>query len=68
MALFRTLKFCVVTSPVFRLFLICNHTTPQLGSEICNKTTIVNFTSTFEGLEDQLLGVIIRLVCLNWLE
>lgn len=46
----------------FRLFLICNNSAPQLGSELCNKTTVVNFTSTFEGLEDQLLAVIIRLI------
>lgn len=56
-------RYCVVTGHIVRLFLICNNTTPQLGSEICNKTTVVNFTSTFEGLEDQLLAVLIRLVC-----
>ena len=47
---------------ICRLFLVCPKANVMLSSEVCNKTTVVNFASTSVGLQDQLLSLLIKLV------
>lgn len=51
-----------------RLFLVCQKANAVLTSEVCNKTTVVNFASTSEGLQDQLLSLVIKLVSYMYTE
>jgi dynein heavy chain len=46
-------------SPQFRLYLCSSLANPQFAPELCSLVTIVNFTVTFEGLEEQLLSAIV---------
>ena len=46
-------------SPQFHLYLCSNLANPQFAPELCSLVTIVNFTVTFEGLEEQLLSAIV---------
>ena len=41
---------------LFKLFMTSKMPNPHYLPEVAIKTTIINFTVTMEGLEDQLLG------------
>lgn len=43
---------------MFRLYLISNFNKPQYSADVFNKVTIINFSLTEEGLEDQLLKTV----------
>lgn len=43
----------------FVLFLSTKFANPSYSPEVSAKTSIINFTVTYEGLEDQLLGLVI---------
>merc|ERR1740130_2085595 len=44
----------------FRFYLTTKLPNPHYLPEVCIKVTIINFTVTLEGLEDQLLGLVVR--------
>lgn len=39
---------------------MCPHSSRSLCKQVCTKTTIVNFAVKEQGLEDQLLGIVVR--------
>ncbi|XP_028393421.1 dynein heavy chain 6, axonemal-like isoform X2 [Dendronephthya gigantea] len=43
----------------FKLFLATSLVNPQFFSEVFNQVTVINFTVTFEGLQDQLLSKVV---------
>uniref|UniRef100_A0A1B0CUL2 Dyneins heavy chain n=2 Tax=Lutzomyia longipalpis TaxID=7200 RepID=A0A1B0CUL2_LUTLO len=43
----------------FRLYLTSNSRNPHYLPEVVNKVTIINFSLTLQGLEDQLLGIVV---------
>lgn len=43
----------------FRLYMTTKMPNPHYPPEICIKVTLINFTVTFEGLEEQLLGDVV---------
>ena len=43
----------------FRMFLFCRLANPAFSPELSAKTTIIDFTVTQKGLEQQLLGKVI---------
>ncbi|KAI9141400.1 dynein heavy chain and region D6 of dynein motor-domain-containing protein [Paraphysoderma sedebokerense] len=47
-------------NPNFRLYLITKLSNPHYSPEIAGKATIVNFALKEKGLEDQLLGMVVR--------
>ncbi len=47
-------------SPNFRLYITTQTNNPQLLPEMCIKVCVVNFTVTFEGLQDQLLSNVVQ--------
>ena len=44
----------------FRFYMTTKMSNPHYLPEICIKVTLINFTVTFKGLEDQLLGDLVR--------
>ena len=46
--------------PHFRLYLVTRDLNPDFAPEICIKVSLVNFTVTPEGLEEQLLADVVR--------
>merc|ERR1711991_1115521 len=44
----------------FKLYMTSKMPNPHYLPEVCIKVTIINFTVTQEGLEDQLLGLVVR--------
>ncbi|GFH16496.1 dynein heavy chain 7, axonemal, partial [Haematococcus lacustris] len=46
--------------PNFKLFITTKVANPHYLPEVCIKVTIINFTVTMKGLEDQLLGEVVR--------
>ena len=48
--------------PNFRIFFVCSLVNPQFDAQLSARTTIVNFSMTMAGLEDQLLNVIVKTV------
>lgn len=43
----------------FRLFMTTKMANPEYKPETCIKVTLINFTVTFQGLEEQLLGDVV---------
>jgi len=43
----------------FRLYITSKLRNPHYSPEIFNKVTVINFSLTVEGLEDQLLGIVV---------
>lgn len=46
-----------------RLFLMSSKLSNKLPSDTCTKTTVINFSATLEGYQDQLLSATIHIVC-----
>lgn len=46
-------------NPKFRIYITTKLRNPHYLPEICNKVTLINFALTVEGLEDQLLGIVV---------
>ncbi|KAI8465887.1 MAG: dynein heavy chain 7 [Monoraphidium minutum] len=46
--------------PGFRLYVTTKLSNPHYLPEVCIKVTLINFTVTIKGLEDQLLGEVVR--------
>lgn len=44
----------------FKFYISTKLPNPHYLPEICIKVTLINFTVTFEGLEDQLLGDVVK--------
>lgn len=47
-------------NPAFRLYLTTKLPNPHYLPEVCIKVTIINYTVTMKGLEDQLLGDVVK--------
>ncbi|KAL0488326.1 dynein heavy chain [Acrasis kona] len=47
-------------NPKFRFYMTTKLANPHYLPDICNKVTLINFTVTAKGLEDQLLGDVVR--------
>ena len=45
--------------PLFRLYMTTKRPNPHYAPETCIKVTMINFTVTFKGLEEQLLGDVV---------
>ncbi len=48
-------------NPSFRLYITTKMLNPHYLPEVCIRVTNVNFTVTFEGLQDELLGDVVKL-------
>lgn len=48
----------IAYNPNFRLYITTKLRNPHYLPETFNKVTIINFALTAEGLEDQLLGIV----------
>ncbi|RKP17872.1 hypothetical protein ROZALSC1DRAFT_23782, partial [Rozella allomycis CSF55] len=46
--------------PKFKLYLTTRLSNPKYSPEICSKTCVINFSVKEKGLEDQLLGIVVR--------
>ena len=46
--------------PNFKFYITTKMSNPHYLPEVCIKVTIINFTVTMKGLEDQLLGEVVR--------
>jgi dynein heavy chain len=51
--------------PNFKFYLTTKMPNPHYLPEVCIKVTIINFTVTIKGLEDQLLGDVVGLCTLE---
>uniref|UniRef100_A0A182SHB8 Dynein heavy chain n=1 Tax=Anopheles maculatus TaxID=74869 RepID=A0A182SHB8_9DIPT len=49
----------IALSPKFRLYLTSSLRNPHYLPEVYNKVTVINFALTIQGLEDQLLGIVV---------
>ncbi|XP_055621192.1 dynein axonemal heavy chain 12 [Toxorhynchites rutilus septentrionalis] len=49
----------IAMSPKFRLYLTSGLRNPHYLPEVFNKVTVINFALTIQGLEDQLLGIVV---------
>ena len=47
--------------PNFKLFMTCKISNPQFLPDVFIKSNVINFTVTVKGLEDQLLGDVVRI-------
>ena len=47
-------------NPAFRMYITTKLANPHYLPEVCIKVTLINFTVTLSGLEDQLLGLVVR--------
>jgi dynein heavy chain len=47
-------------NPTFKFYMTTKMANPHYLPEICVKVTVINFTVTMKGLEDQLLGDVVR--------
>ena len=48
---------------MYRLFLVSSKIGTELLSDTCTRTTVINFSATLEGYQDQLLSATIHIVC-----
>lgn len=48
-------------NPQFKLYFTTKLTNPHYLPEVCIRVTLINFTVTFDGLQDQLLGDVVKL-------
>ncbi len=58
----RTIRYAdkdVAYDDDFRLFMTSKLPNPKYGPEVCIKVTLINFTVTFDGLEEQLLADVV---------
>lgn len=46
-------------NPKFRLYITSKLRNPHYLPEVINKITLINFALTVQGLEDQLLGIVV---------
>merc|ERR1719172_470280 len=46
--------------PAFAFFVTTKMANPHYFPEVCIKVTVINFTVTFDGLEEQLLGATVE--------
>jgi dynein heavy chain len=46
--------------PAFKLYLTSKMPNPHYLPDVCIKVTLINFVITLDGLEDQLLGGVVR--------
>lgn len=46
--------------PSFRLYLVTGLANPHFPPQVCIATSVINFMVTHEGLEDQLLGMVVE--------
>lgn len=46
--------------PGFRLYITTKLRNPHYSPETCVKVNLLNFMATKEGLEDQMLGIVVR--------
>lgn len=47
--------------PKFKFYITTKLTNPHYLPDVCIKVTVINFTVTMQGLEDQLLGDVVRM-------
>jgi len=50
----------IEASPDFRFYMTSNLQNPHYSPEICVNATLLNFTVTMKGLEDQMLNIIVK--------
>ena len=48
-------------SPDFKFFMTTKLGRPHYSPEICVKVTMLNFQVTLEGLEDQMLNIVVKI-------
>ncbi len=46
----------------FRLYLVTRHSNPNYIPDVYNKLCVVQFTATFEGIEEQLLKAAVKII------